>query len=255
LVTNRWTMTEIRKRIEKAISDGGQITGSPKAFEKLSQMGVKVDDWATITPWEDYVEQLFGNGKKIEALKQVQRLPPLPDIHVPAAVQMYREIIKCTAFGLDGAAITLSCLLAEYFLKFAIFKVEMGGFKRYDPEKWDELENLEFGRAIGRAAKNGLLSKLQKKQLAIFREEVRNPYLHYNIRRITAGLVLKGVERVRLETGESEIVDLAAHSDPTVQPGAKKFADAQQLIPVFRFVNGLVSDLWDKITHLQDEPR
>lgn len=249
--------TKIKEQVEQAISEGKQIVANPKTLNKLREVGMDIPDGSGVTPWEEYVKDLFNDEHKDQALERVRKLPPLPDLNVEALIIQYSEILKCVAYGLNGAAITLCCVLVEFMLKFAIFKVEMGGFGKYDESKWDELENLEFGDAIGRAANNRLLSSSQKKKLNEFRVQIRNPYLHYNIKKITKDMILRNVERLNLATGEVKTLNIPAKGDPTVQPSAKLFNDERQVFDVFAFTNSIVTELWDKIQPLQgkkDDP-
>jgi hypothetical protein len=178
---------KVKKVVDAAKDQDTEIGYNPLARERLRSMGLDVPDVAKIVPWQDYVERLFSEDNKKAALERVRKLPPLPDIPVRAVVKLYQEILKCIAFGLSGAAITLLSVLAEFMLKYAAYKMEMGAFVIYDPIKADEFERLEFGDAVGRAARHRLLEKGRRKDLNDFRDKIRNPYLHYNLKKITAG--------------------------------------------------------------------
>lgn len=245
-------MITIKKKVEKAIENGKRIYSNPKSIRKLKELGVDVPDDSKLISWEDYISRIFSDPNKSKALERVKQLPPLPNIPLHAITLQYVEILKCIALGLNGAAISLSAILVEHMLKYAVYTVEMGGFKTNNPQKLDEIENVEFGNIVGRAAKNRLLSKIEKKALNEFREGVRNPYLHYNLKKITTSVVVKNVERVNLISGGTEIIDISAKDDRTIRPSAKKFVDEKNVLIVFRFANDVVKNLWEKIEHLQD---
>jgi hypothetical protein len=132
-------MSKYKEQIEKAIAEGYQIQLNPKAMQKLKDAGVAVPEFRII-PWQEYIEGFFSDKRKNEALQRVQKLPELPDLPLPEVTKIYKEILTCITFGLNRAAITLSCILVEYMLKYASFKIEMGGFGKYDATKWEELK-------------------------------------------------------------------------------------------------------------------
>jgi len=183
-------------------------------------------------------------------LEVASKLPSPPDIPVSSVQSLYDEIIDAAILGLYGAAITLSGILVEYMLKYAAYKVEVGGFARYDAEKWDEFEKLDFSDAIGRANKNRLLTKEARKSLNEFRERYRNPYNHYNIKKITSPYYAKDLPILNTNTGEVEIQDVAAEDNPIIQAQVKPFADADNIFDVLAFADSVVKYLWNKISHL-----
>jgi hypothetical protein len=240
----------VKKQIDEAIAAGASIHGNRRSFQQIRDWGVEVADGSRIVPWEEFVQKLFSDEKQSEALARARQLPELPDIPLPSVIGIYREIIKEIILGTNGAAITLSSILVEYTLKFATYKVEMGGFQKHDVAKWDEFEKTTFGPAIERADKNGLLSDDRKKSLIEFKNKIRNPYLHYNIKKITEGVSID-VTRVNITTGESEIVTLRSDTDPVIQPDAKRFVDEKKVLEIFNYANDFVKEMWAKISHLE----
>ena len=241
----------VKKQIQDAVSEGKTIHGNRRAHEKIRNWGIEVSDGSEIVPWEEFVEKLLSEDQKAKALLRARQLPELPDIPLPSVVGIYREIIRVITLGANGAAITLSSILVEYMLKFATYKLEVGAFQKHDASKWEEFEKTTFHPAIERAAKNGLLSDERKKSLINFKTKIRNPYLHYNIKKITEGIVLKNVTEINLNTGETEVVDLYADSDPTIQPDAKRFVDETNVLEIFTYANDFVKEMWAKISHLE----
>src|SRR5207249_2741849 len=127
----------VKKQIEDAIADGMSVHGNRRAFQKIRDWGVEVSDGSRIVPWEEVVEKFFSDDQKSKALERARKIPEPPDIPLPSVVGIYREIIKEIILGTNGAAITQSSILVEYILKFATYKIEMGGFQKHDMSKWD----------------------------------------------------------------------------------------------------------------------
>jgi hypothetical protein len=108
--------------------------------------------------------------------------------------------------------------------------------------------------AIGRATKNRLLSKEEKRSLNKFRANTRNPYLHNNIKKLTSEVVGR-VNILDVLTGEIEVKVVSAKDDPLIQSDAKDFVDKELVFIVFGYTNTIVKMLWSKIEHLQNEPK
>ena len=160
---------------------------------------------------------------------------------------LYKEIRECILFGLNGAAITLAGNLLEFALKHTTYVKEVGGYQSYDAEKWDEFEGIEFGDAIGRAKGAGLVRSQMARQLQSFREDIRNPYSHYNIRKITKDVIAGRVKKLDLATGQIEEVDIPAKDSPMIQAQAKPWVDQQRVLDVFYFADQVVNFLISKL--------
>src|SRR5207245_643222 len=130
--------------------------------------------------------------------KQLPAVPQMP----PAVASLYQEIITCIIFGLDGAAITLSGILVEFVLKFCTYVREAGGYEHYDAEQWDNFEKITFAAVVQRAARAAVITPTEIAELNCFKDAIRNPYNHYNIRKITASAVAHKVKIVKLDTGQ-----------------------------------------------------
>lgn len=241
----------VKKLIEDAIADGKTIHGNRRSFQKIRDLGVEVPDGSRRVSWEEVVERFFSDDEKLKALERAGKIPERPDIPLPSVVSIYEEIIKGIILGTNGAAITQSCILVEYMLKFATYKIEMDGFGKHDIFKWTEFERTSFGDAINRAAKQNLLSGERKKSLEEFKNKTRNPYLHYNIKKITEGVVLRNVRRINIETGEERVIDQDSDSEPTVRSDAKRFVDEDRVLEIFTFANDFVTEMWTRISHLE----
>ena len=171
----------------------------------------------------------------------------LPQGLPPAIKSLYQEIRECIFFGLNGAAITMSAILIEFVLKHTTFIKEAGSYEKANPQDWDEFENMELSPAINRAAKAGLLDTKMEKRLHSFRETIRNPYSHFNIKKITYGIVAEKVKRVDTTTGEITEVDMAAKDNPIIQAQVKPWMDEHYVLLVFAFADEVVKYLLDQI--------
>lgn len=76
-----------------------------------------------------------------------------------------------------------------------------------------------------------------------FKNTVRNPYGHYNIRKIIKDVTAGQTIVLNTYTGEVKKVDLPAVDNPQIWFSAKSFADSQQVIEVFHFVDKWVKKL------------
>lgn len=245
----------VKKQIESALAHGMKIGGNPNIADKLAALGVDTSHGSRIIPWEDFIEKVFSESQKKSALERVKAIPEIPDLPLPVVVGIYREILRCITLGMNGAAITLSSILVEYMLKYASFTTEAGGFQKYDAIKWDKYEeNITFHTAIESAHRNGLLTKNRRDSLMNFKKLIRNPYLHYNIKKITAGMIKKNVPRINLETETQETVDLLADANPIIWADAKAFADEKEVIHVFTYANEFVKEMWRKLSKLGRAP-
>lgn len=239
---------DIQNSMEQLSKEVDTIIASPETIGKLRKQGLPLE----ISP-APTVEERF-QARKAQAQDVAQNLqkfelPPV-ELLTPAIKSLYEEIIDCILFGLNGAAITLSGNLIEFTLKHAAFVKESGGYQNYDSNKWDEFEQIEFGDAIGRAKRAGLLEKEIGNRLQEFREDIRNPYSHYNIRKITRNVIARRVKVLNIETGECEEKDIPAEQDSTVQALVKPFMDKYNVLGVFHFTNEVVKYILTRLKKL-----
>ena len=207
------------------------IISNPADLAKLQKKGLKLDPPDTSTP-EERLSKLFESRKK-SALGVIDSIPNLPDVPIPIIGFLYDEIRMCALFGLNGAAISLSAVLVEYVLKQAIVRKKYAN--DYNADEWNRIEEIEFQQAINEARKLGLLNDDSKKQFIDFKNEVRNPYLHYNIKKITKGVKVDKVGKLDIETQKVEEVELDTENDPILWPYAKRFVDKERLKSVLDF--------------------
>ncbi len=237
-MSNAKDVSDIEKTIYRLIAKGADKIGlHPDTLAMLRKKGLPIKEVPSQT-----IEELFDQRKQY-ALEIASQLPPLPEGLSPTIQSLYQEIRECMFFGLNGAAITLSGILIEFVLKRATFAKESGERQHYDSEKWDEFENMELGPAINRAEKVGIVDSRMTKRLHAFRKEVRNPYAHYNIQKITEHVVAEKVQVLNVETGEHEEKQLEAKMHPFVQTVAKPKVDSSLVFGVFWFADEVVKHL------------
>jgi hypothetical protein len=231
---------DIESILSRLAADADRIIGNPVDIDQLVKQGVKFDQ-APKRTLEESIDHLFSTAKE-HAIERAKQLPALPEMPY-AVASLYGEIITCIIFGVYGAAITLSGILVKFVLKHCTYLREAGGYAHYDPKHWEEFEQITFGPAIKRAAKTGLINPTQIADLNRFKYAVRNPYNHYNIRKITASVVWGKVQVVKLDTGAVEEKTIAAKDDPIIQAQAKPLVDQAQVLGIFGFADAVTRAL------------
>jgi len=227
--------------MEEFAKGSDRIIVNPADLEELKKQGVPFDVIPSPT-----IDQLFEQRKQ-NIFSKVKELPPLPQELPPAVQALYQEIRECIFFGCNGAAITMSSILIEFVLKHTTFIKESGGYQKADPKKWDEFEEMELSPAINRAKRAGLLDSKMANRLHSFRVKIRNPYNHYNIKKITQNVVMEKVNRLDLKTREVQEINIAAKESPMIQAQAKPIMDEYCALPVFHFADEVVRYLLPQI--------
>lgn len=222
--------------------DATQIVSNSETLEKMAKAGIKFDRKPPVSN-EDYIDRLF-EARKQKAPEIIKQFPPPPEIALPPITSLYTEIRECILFGLNGAAITLSAILVEFALKHAIIDHKTG-ITEYSKEEWDRLENIELGPVIKEAFELKVISEESRKELNKFRKDVRNLYLHYNIKKITSSAVMQEAARLDVSTGEIVIEkNLRAEDHPFIWQLAKKKMDEASVMNIFSFADSVVKSLF-----------
>lgn len=204
----------------------GKILGKPIILDRLNET------------LEDQVRSLFHHVGK-DAVERARQLPNPPAHGVLEIIELYDEIRLCIIFGQYGAAITLCGILVEFALKYATYLVERSG-RTEDESLLDELEKMDFGRAIKRAEQNGLLNDALKQELVMFKDLFRNPYAHYNLRKITQKETVKFKRERKGDDGKLVVEEgELPGSDPKVIHRVKKNLDQANYLKVFRFADSV----------------
>ena len=240
-------MNDIKQKLDSWVAGTNTIVASPDTIKKLQNQGL---DFKTIPA--KTLDELFAEKKKA-ADERVPLLPPIPEeLDLPHAVKsLYQEIRECIVMSLNGAAITLCGNLIEFVLKHVTFIKEQGGYQNYDSDKWDTFEEMDLSAAIGRAKKNRLLESKMSKRLAEFRADIRNPYSHFNIKKITQHVVARKVKVVDIVSGAEDIRDICAKDDPSIQALVKPKVDSRNVLNVFRFTDEVIRYLVNKLAEME----
>lgn len=141
----------------------------------------------------------------------------------------------------------MSSILIEFVLKHTTFIKESGGYQKADPKKWDEFEEMELSPAINRAKKASLLDSKMAGRLHSFRGTIRNPYNHYNIKKITQNVVMEKINRLDLKTRGVQEINISAKDSPMIQAQAKPIMDEYCVLAVFHFADEVVRYLLPQI--------
>lgn len=233
-------MKNINDLLTELVQGSTHMISKSETIEQLQKQGVKFDEPKQVT-MDEMVENLFSQ-RKIIALTNMAKFVTPPNIAIPTIGLLYDEIRECILFGLYGAAISLSAVLVEFSLKHAIVRKKCGD--KYDQKEWDRLENMELGPTIQEGKKLGIVNKKMEQGLISFKNTVRNPYLHYNIKKITENVAARKVKRLDIKTQKVKEVDLDAKDNPIVWGLAKKFVDRELVFKVFGFADTLVKNLF-----------
>lgn len=238
-------MKDINTLLTELLEESGStvIISNPEDLLRLQKDGLKLDSPASVTP-QEYIEKLFESKKKL-AMDALNAIPTFPDVPIPTIGLLWMEIIRCVLFGNNGAAISLSAILVEYALKEAIIKNKYSN--EYNAEGWNRIEKIEFGAAIKEAKELNIFSDDDTvRKFQNFKNQIRNPYLHYNIKKLTKGVRVSKVKKLDIKTQKIEEVQLDTENDPILWPYAKKFVDKNKLKEVLSFACYAVDLLLNK---------
>lgn len=234
-------MKDISTLLSELAEGSTHIISSPDTIDQLQREGFPFDKPVPKT-LEESVEELF-NKRKSDALKNIAKFPSAPNIAIPVIGFLYDEIRECILFGLYGAAISLSAILVEFSLKEAIIRKKHG--KTYNPDEWDRIEGIELGPTIKEAKNDGILDNNMEEALVSFKNTVRNPYLHYNIKKITKNVGANKVKKIDVKTGKVEELDLPVKDNPILWGFGKRFVDRETVFDVFTFADKVVKYLFE----------
>jgi len=228
--------------LSNLVKGSTHIISSPATVVDLQKRGVKFDEKVPKTQ-DQFLDELFNQRRKT-ANVSMSKFPSAPQIAIPTIGFLYDEIKECILFGLFGAAISLSAVLVEFGIKHAIVRKTRGNI--YDKEEWDRLENMELWPTIIEAKKLNIINDKQEKALKSFKDTIRNPYLHYNIKKITKKVAARNVKRVDINSRKVEELDIAANDNPVLWGFAKKFVDKEMVYDVFVFVDKIIKELFEE---------
>lgn len=227
---------KFKQLLEEMVKNAGPntiIMADPQIIEKLERENSELIVRTPRKPIKEMLIDTFDQRKEV-ALELVDKIPPVLDNSRPSIQQLYDEIKECVLFGLKGAAITLCGILVEYVLKYVTYHWDIQERTVvFDPEKWDSIvEKTQFGGAITNANILGIISEDETKTLTLFKDEVRNPYSHYNIRKLVKDFSLAH-PRIDAIKETLENVETVASEDPAFFPYVKKYRDNMFLSQIY----------------------
>ena len=232
------TLTKAEKaKLRKMAKDSTQVVIGSGGIERLQGLGLKMTKVKTPS-----LDALFRQ-KKNKAKEVIAKLPPRPYFGRPEVEELYGEIFQCVLFGLNGAAITLCGILVEYALKLTIYSYWTNHSQAYEKELWEKLEWLSLEKAIREARRLGFLPEENALLLERFKDEVRNPYNHFNIKKITKGTIAGRVQHFNLDTGFHEEIDIAAEDSPMIQAQVKPHVEERNVFTVVQGADNFVRQL------------
>jgi hypothetical protein len=233
----------IKKRIKELSEQHDIIIAAPSVENrKLLADNYPVEKICP-DPTPEELKKLFDSRYK-RALEIVERVPSFIALQ-PAIQQLYSEIRECILFGVNGAAITLCGILVEFVLKYVSYYWDTPESDIvFDAEKWDQIvENTQFGDAIIQANKLGIIDDIEASELRKFKDEVRNRYNHYNIRKLAENVMCEKVKKLDMHTGTVEEMDIPAHSNPVFFSIVKPWLDNKIISTIFSTTYNNVSVL------------
>lgn len=197
---------------------------------------------------EEAVNNLCSKENKEYIIDRLKKLPSegFPYYPGPRIVKLWLETYHLASMFFHNATICMCGVLLEALLKETIF------LKR-NMELADIVgkKNADFGRAISFCKKEGYISKDEAKWLEEIKDEIRNPYLHSNIREITEGRALPGwvidstpkdlrnkIESI--QSGKIKPVKLTGHECRVIDDVLKGIIDEERSLPLFLEVDKFV---------------
>jgi hypothetical protein len=221
-------------------SRGPQLwVAGPETIEQMIKDGDKDVQEVKTPPVEEGLKALFDE-RLTAALAIADQLPVCP-IYEPSLVDLYDDIRFSILFGMNGNAINLCGMLLEFVLKYVRFLKDHGEDETFNQEIWsDYIEKPMLNSAIEKARKEGFIDENIETRLKLFKDDVRNPYAHFNVQKITEHVVFGKTQVRNTKTGETTEEDVPASHSPVFQLIAKRKVDEHQVLKVFIFVDSVV---------------
>jgi hypothetical protein len=226
----------IKKTIKELSEQHDIIIAAPTAENKRILADNYPVEKICPNPTPEELKKLFDSRYE-RALEIVEKIPPYIAESRPAIQVLYNEIRECILFGVYGAAITLCGILVEFVLKYVSYYWDtLESDTIFDAEKWDQIfEKTQFASAITYSKNLGIINDDEVNALEKFKDEVRNRYNHYNIRKLAENVVCEKVKKFDMHTGTVEEMNIPAYSSPIFFSIVKPWLD-NKLIPEVFFV-------------------
>ena len=192
------------------------------------------------------MEDIFGRAFPELHVPEDRRRNPLSPLQASPALDAYtaylhEEMRQCYLEGLDHAAIVTACAVLEYTIKSAVYfeHSQKVADRRFDQEKWDEIEKQDFSELINCGKSLGLISKKNHKTLDRFRDAVRNVYMHGATPEAVKSATVPIFEG-NWQTGQGAIREIRLSSDLSLQRMYRLMHDRLQCAQIVHFVDAVV---------------
>lgn len=135
--------------------------------------------------------------------RQKRGFPRLTNVAEEYLAFLHMEMAQCWLQGLDHAAILTACSLIEYTVKNALYaKKFVDDQCVFDRRVWDEIDGLDYSKAINWAKSQGVVTKDEWTFLEHVRDKIRNHYMHGATPDWLKDMHAPGVISADLATGE-----------------------------------------------------
>jgi len=225
------TTDDLKAKLDELVKNSDMIVSSPETVERLKKQGLPIK--STFETYEEYLNKLF-NKKRTQSSSLVKDLPRLGENIANTTIQaLYEEIKESFVLVIPGACITLSTILLELALKYRLYRERVNS----DPNSpWEYIEKMDMTATINELHKKKTISKEEKSKLDNFNDEIRNPYIHYNIKRLIKDMLLEELPEVNTVTGELTIHNNVNPQDyPALWFSAKRVLDEKTIISKVKF--------------------
>ncbi len=240
---------DVSKMLWRAARSGTVCVAQPELIEQLLKEGDKNVSEVKHVPVEEGLKAIFAQ-RLLAAQRIVDKLLPCP-IYEPPLVELYDDIRLSIIFGMNGNAINLCGVLLEFILKYVRFLRDHGRDVTFNNLAWSKyIESSTLHNAIELARSDGFIDDEIRDRLISFKEDVRNPYAHFNIQKITEYAVFGNTVVKDYATGQERVEDVPASLSPTFQLLAKRKFDELQVIKVFDFVDSVVQHVIVKLREI-----
>ncbi len=212
---------ELKVLFDKLAQNADYLISNPETIETAKNTGLAIK--SKFIKNEDFLEELFESKKKLsqELIKELVQIDQ--SIANSTLHSLYEELREAFVLGIFGSSITLALIYLELGFKYRLYAKR----KDSDPNaSWDAIEQMDLKATVQALYRANLLTKEQKEELEEFNTEVRNKYIHYNIKAIVADMVLTELPAVNLVSGTIEVhKNVVASEMPIVWFSAKKVKD------------------------------
>jgi hypothetical protein len=231
---------ELEKIMDSMVKNGATVmVANTKTIQQMQEQGVPIQK--RFIPYEQYLEDLI-NKKRPDAIALLRQLPVLDESIADGVVsEIYEEIRSSYGLGFFTSTIVNSIFLLEYAMRAALYAERL----KTDPNTpWSALENDQMNRLIGKLRRANLIDEAEKDLLTEFSENMRNPYLHINIQKMSEGIFIEKLPGVNIHTQETiELTDVKVSEHQFLWFTAKRFFDKHHVQPTIDFCVGWTNKL------------